>query len=84
MSGDGVIGPGGCRLLVEDALSDFGDFLMAYKGRHGDHEGVLSAARSDVLVRAGRPFGAIDLQVVSALRVRSYVTDRGGRTRRSR
>ncbi len=31
MSGDSVVGPDGRRVLVEVALSEFGDFLMAGK-----------------------------------------------------
>ena len=79
MSGDSVIGPGGSRLLVEDALSDFEDFLMAYKGvTVTTRECYLRHVRT-FLSELADPAGAIDLQVVSALRVRSYVTDRGGR-----
>ena len=79
MSGDGVIGPGGCPVLVEDVLSAFGDFLKTYKGvAVSTRECYLRHVRT-FLSELADPEGAIDLRVVSIVRARSYVTDRGGR-----
>ena len=75
MSGDGC---GGRRLRLELAVNDFEYFLSANKG--------LSVTTRECYVRHVLPFltevgdtaGVLDLGV-SAQRVRSYVTDPGGR-----
>jgi site-specific recombinase XerD len=72
-------GPGGRRVLVEVAVSDFERFLAVGKG--------ASVATRECYVRHVRAFlaavcdasGAIDLGSVSASWVRSYVTELGGR-----
>ena len=76
MSGDGC---GGRRLRLELAVNDFECFLSANKG--------LSVTTRECYVRHVLPFltevgdtaGVLDLGGVSAQRVRSYVTDLGGR-----
>ncbi|GAA2152687.1 site-specific recombinase XerD [Humibacillus xanthopallidus] len=79
MSGDCVVGPGGRRVLVEDALSEYGDFLVAGKGvAVATRECYLRHVRTFLSELADRS-GAVDLQAVSALQVRSFVTERGGR-----
>jgi site-specific recombinase XerC len=72
-------GSGGRQLRLELALNDFERFLAADKG--------LSAATRECYVRhvlrflteVGDTAGVVDLGDVSAQRVRSYVTDLGGR-----
>ena len=72
-------GSGGCRVRLEVAVDDFERFLVAGKG--------VSAATRECYVRHVRPFlaevvdtaGMVDLGGVSALQVRSYVTQLGYR-----
>ena len=73
-------GSGGCQLRIELALNDFEHFLSADKG--------LSVITRECYVRHVLPFltevggdtaGVVNLGGVSAQRVRSYVTDLGGR-----
>lgn len=79
MSCDGVEGPDGRRVSVEDALSEFGEFLVAGK--------ALAVTTRECYLRHVRTFlseladrsGVVDLQAVSAVDVRSYVTGRGDR-----
>ena len=79
MSGEGVEGPGGRRVRVEDALSEFGDFLTAGK--------AVAVTTRECYLRHVRTFlseladqsSDVDLRAVSAVQVRSYVTDRGDR-----
>jgi site-specific recombinase XerD len=79
MSGDGMDGPGLRRVRVEDALSEFEDFLMAGKAvAVTTRECYLRHVRGFLSELADRS-GVVDLQAVSALRVRSYVTDRADR-----
>jgi site-specific recombinase XerD len=76
MSSDGS---GGRQLRLELAINDFEHFLSADKG--------LSVTTRECYVRHVLPFltevavtaGVVDLGGVSAQRVRSYVTDLGGR-----
>ena len=78
MSGDVARGPGEDRRGVEDALRSFAQYLTGVKGS--------SAATAEVYCRHARAFllvvGPADvggLRELSAVRVRSYVTDLGGR-----
>ena len=73
-------GSGGCQLRIELALNDFEHFLSADKG--------LSVITRECYVRhvlsfltevGGDTAGVVNLGGVSAQRVRSYVTDLGGR-----
>ncbi len=72
-------GCGGCQVRLELAVNDFEHFLSADKG--------LSVATRECYVRhvlallteVGDTAGVVDLGGVSAQRVRSYVTDLGGR-----
>lgn len=76
----GSDGSGGCQLRLELAVNDFEHFLSARRG--------LSVITRECYVRHVMPFltavggdtaGVVDLAGVSAQRVRSYVTDLGGR-----
>ncbi|GAA2159892.1 site-specific recombinase XerD [Humibacillus xanthopallidus] len=79
MSGEGVEGPDGRRVSVEEALREFGDFLTVGKAvAVSTRECYLRHVRTFLSELANRP-GVVDLQAVSAVRVRSYVTDRADR-----
>lgn len=79
MSGDGMEGSDGRLVRVDDALREFGDFLVVGK--------AVAVATRECYLRHVGPFlseladgaGVVDLHAVSASRVRSYVTDRADR-----
>jgi integrase/recombinase XerD len=79
MSGDVAGGPGGCRVLVEDAVSGFADFLVAAKGVAVATRGCYLRHVRTFLMELADSTGAVDLRVISAPWVRSYVTDLGDR-----
>ena len=64
---------------VEEAVLGFAEYLSRVKGTSaGTAEVYGRHVRSFLLVVAG-PAGVVDLRAVSSARVRSYVTDLGGR-----
>lgn len=74
---DGVPGEG--RVGIEDAAREFADFLRDVKGCSLDTAKCYDRhVRAFLTVMAG-PEGCLDLRALTAVRVRSYVTDLGGR-----
>ena len=76
MSSDGS---GGRQLRLELALNDFEHFLTADKGLSVTTRECYVRHVLAFLTEVGDPVGVVDLGGVSAQRVRSYVTDLGGR-----
>lgn len=79
MNGDAGGGPGGRRVDMEEALDAFAGHLGEVKGSsRGTAEVYARHVRPFLALLAG-PGGSVDLHGLPASRVRSYVTDLGGR-----
>jgi len=72
-------GCGGRQLRLELAVNDFERFLTADKGVSVTTRECYVRHVLPFLTEVGGPAGVVDFDGVSAQRVRSYVTDLGGR-----
>lgn len=79
MSGSVVGVPGEGWVGVEDAVQDFAGFLRDVKGCSVSTVECYGRHVRAFLTVLACPDGCVDMRAVSAVRVRSYVTDLGGR-----
>lgn len=75
--GDGR--PDAGRVVAEDAVGAFAEYLWNVKGSSSGTAECYSRHVRSFLARVTDPDGVVDLRGVSALQVRSYVTVLGGR-----
>jgi len=73
------VGCGGCQLRLELAVNDFERLLTADKGVSVTTRECYVRHVLPFLTEVGGPAGVVDFDGVSAQRVRSYVTNLGGR-----